>query len=141
MAEYKKTHAGKAQFEDMIPLLKEYFGLEAAGEGQWALKDYELAELREAFIQSMAGVKINEGTADYLLYGEYDPLTINITHILNGKAGLAWTSYSHTGVPVLTSAIGVGAETFNGYYDNTDVAKKIMAVMGVLGEMKLAVNW
>jgi hypothetical protein len=35
----------------------------------------------------------------------------------------------------------VGAETFNGYYDNTDVAKKLMAVMGALDEMKLAVNW
>ena len=149
MAEYKKAHAGKAQFEDMIPLLKEYFGLKTAGEGQLVLKDYELAELRKAFIQSMAGVKINKGTADYLLYGGYDPFTVKITHILNRKAGLAWTTYSHTGVPVLTSAIGVGAETFNGYYDNTDVAKKLMAVMGALGEMKLgalgemkmAVNW
>lgn len=140
MAEYKKTHAGKAQFEDMIPILKKYFGLEAAGEGQLALKDYELAEIRKAFIQSMAGVKINKGTADYLLYGGYDPFTVKITHILNRKAGLAWTTYSHTGVPVLTSAIGVGAETFNGYYDNTDVAKKLMAVMGVLGKMKLASN-
>jgi alkaline phosphatase len=27
--------------------------------------------------------------------------------------------------------MGVGADTFNGYYDNTDVALKIMAVMGV----------
>ncbi|RZB30016.1 MAG: alkaline phosphatase [Desulfobacteraceae bacterium Eth-SRB1] len=141
MAEYKKAHAGKAQFEDMIPILKKYFGLEAAGKGQLALKDYELAELRRAFIQSMAEVKINKGTADYLLYGGYDPFTVKITHVLNRKAGLAWTSYSHTGVPVLTSAIGVGAETFNGYYDNTDVAKKLMAVMGALGEMKLAVNW
>jgi alkaline phosphatase len=44
-------------------------------------------------------------------------------------------------VPVTTSAIGVGAETFNGYYDNTDVAKKIMAVMGLDAAMKLAANW
>jgi len=141
MAEYKKTHAGKAQFEDMIPLLKDYFGLEVAGEGQLVLKDYELNELKRAFIQSLAGVIINQGTADYLLYGGYDPFTVQITHILNHKAGLGWTSYSHTGVPVTTSAIGVGAETFNGYYDNTDVAKKIMAVMGLEAAMKLAANW
>jgi alkaline phosphatase len=141
MAEYKKAHAGKAQFEDIISPLNEYFGLKMAGEGRLVLKDYEIAELRKAFIQSMAGVKINKGTADYLLYGGYDPFTVKITHILNRKAGLAWTTYSHTGVPVLTSAIGVGAETFNGYYDNTDVAKKLMAVMGALDEMKLAVNW
>jgi alkaline phosphatase len=140
LAEYKKTHAGEVRFEDMIPLLKEYFGLEVAGEGRLTLKDYELNELRMAFIQSMSGVKINKGTADFLLYGGYDPFTIKITHILNQKAGLGWTSYSHTGVPVTTSAVGVGAETFSGYYDNTDVAKKIMAIMGVEAAMKLAAN-
>ena len=49
----------------------------------------------------------------------------------NNKAGLGWTSYSHTAVPVSTSAMGVGAEIFSGYYDNTDVALKIMSVMGI----------
>ncbi|MDQ7032439.1 MAG: alkaline phosphatase, partial [Desulfonauticus sp.] len=67
----------------------------------------------------------------YLLYGGYDPLTVTITHLLNNKAGIGWTSYKHTGVPVPTSAIGVGANLFNGYYDNTDIAKKIMQVMGI----------
>jgi alkaline phosphatase len=32
---------------------------------------------------------------------------------------------------VSTSAIGVGSVLFNGYYDNTDVAKKIMSVLGM----------
>ena len=113
-----------------LPLLKEYFGLEIAGEGNLVLKDYEIRALQEAFVQSLSGVKVNAGTADYLLYGGYDPFTVQITHILNQKAGLAWTSYSHTGVPVPISAIGVGAETFNGFYDNTDAGKKLMAVMG-----------
>jgi alkaline phosphatase len=27
--------------------------------------------------------------------------------------------------------MGLGEETFNGYYDNTDIALKVMAVMGV----------
>jgi alkaline phosphatase len=67
----------------------------------------------------------------YLLYGGYDPLAVTLTHILDQKAGLAWTSYKHTGVPVTTSAIGVAARDFNGYYDNTDVAKKLMKAMGI----------
>ena len=111
-------------------MLKEHFGLEIAGEGNLVLKAYELQALRDAYIQSLAGVQVNTGTADYLLYGGYDPFTVQITHILNQKAGLGWTSYSHTGVPVPISAIGVCAETFNGFYDNTDVGKKIMAIMG-----------
>jgi alkaline phosphatase len=67
----------------------------------------------------------------YLLYGDYDPLTVTLTHVLNNNAGLGWTSFQHTGAPVTTSAVGVGAELFNGYYDNTDLAKKTMSVMGL----------
>jgi alkaline phosphatase len=78
----------------------------------------------------MAGVTLQAKT-DFLLYGGYDPFTMEVTHILNQKAGLAWTSFSHTGVPISTSAIGVGAETFNGFYDNTDIAKKMMSLMGL----------
>lgn len=131
MKEYKETHAGKANFEDMIPLMKEYFGFEVVGEGDLVLANFELEELKDAFIQSMSGVKVETGTADYILYGGYDPFTVKLTHLLNQKAGLAWTSYSHTGVPLSISAVGVGAETFNGFYDNTDLGKKLMTVMGV----------
>jgi alkaline phosphatase len=127
---YKEGLEGKANFEDVIPLLKEHFGLEIVGEGNLVLKGYELQALRDAYIQSLAGVKINTGTADYVLYGGYDPFTVQITHIVNQKAGLGWTTYSHTGVPVPISAIGVGSENFNGFYDNTDIGKKIMAIMG-----------
>jgi alkaline phosphatase len=128
MKTYKETHIGKANFQDMIPLMKQYFGFEVEGEGPLVLANYELEELRDAFVQSMSGVKVDVGTADYLLYGGYDPFTVKMTHLLNHKAGLGWTSYSHTGVPLSTSAIGVGAETFNGFYDNTDVAKKIISL-------------
>ena len=76
----------------------------------------------------------------YLLYGGYDPLTVSLTHILNNKAGLGWTSFKHTGVPVSTSAMGVGAAIFNGYYDNTDIAKKIMSVMGVPAQVQYAAH-
>jgi alkaline phosphatase len=96
-----------------------------------ALTDLELAVVEEAFRQSMLGQE--ERAADqytYLMYGGYDPLSVKLTTILNNKAGIAWTSYSHTGVPVQTSAIGVGAELFNGYYDQTDIYTKMVATAG-----------
>ncbi len=68
-------------------------------------------------------------TQEYLLYGGYEPLTVTITHLLNQRAGLAWTSYSHTGVPVQTFALGAGNELFDGYYDNTDIFKKMYKIM------------
>ena len=50
------------------------------------------------------------------------------THILNARAGIGWTTYSHTATPVPVLS---NAATFNGYYDNTDLAKKMAAIMGV----------
>ena len=45
--------------------------------------------------------------------------------VINGKAGIGWTSGSHTALPVLTTAIGAGAENFTGFIDNTDISRKI----------------
>lgn len=131
---YKEENAGNVNFADVLPMIEEYFGLKVEGEGPLVLEGYELDDLEEAFIKSVAGVTLKAAT-DYLLYGGYDPLTVQITHILNQKAGLAWTSYSHTGVPVSTSAVGTGADMFGGFYDNTDIAKKLMDVMGVEAKM------
>ena len=137
--EYKAANAGKTvNFDDMIPYLKDNFGLLVEGEGDLVLKDYELAELKDAFVQSMSGVKVNSDTSDYLLYGSYDPFVVAITHILNQKAGLGWTTYSHTGLPVGTSAVGLSSEMFNGFYDNTDIAKKLMTIMGVAPQVAVA---
>jgi alkaline phosphatase len=97
-----------------------------------ALTDLELKVIQDAFKQSMLGKK--ERAADdytYLLYGGYEPLSVKLTTILNNKAGIGWTSYSHTGVPIQTSAIGIGAEMFNGYYDQTDIYTKMMKITGL----------
>lgn len=96
-----------------------------------ALTDLEILVIQDAFKQSMMDEK-KRSTDDYtyLLYGGYEPLSIKLTTILNNKSGIAWTSYSHTGVPVQTSAIGVGAELFNGYYDQTDIHKKMVTIAG-----------
>ena len=82
------------------------------------------------------GVKVNVGTTDYLLYGTYEPFTVKLTHILNQKSGLGWTSYSHTGAPVATSAVGMSSELFSGFYDNTDMFTKLLQAMGL--EQKVA---
>jgi alkaline phosphatase len=67
----------------------------------------------------------------YLLYGGYEPLTVKLTQIMNQTAGIGWTSYAHTGVPVPTFARGVHQELFSGYYDNTDLFKKLASSMNL----------
>ena len=135
MGGFRKSCSGDCSFDKVEPLITEHFGLRFQGDvtsDPLVLESYQVTMLREAFARSMAGDKVtSKDPRTALLYGGYDPLTVTVTHLLNNKAGLAWTSYQHTGVPVSTSAMGVGAETFNGFYDNTDVALKIMDAMGV----------
>jgi alkaline phosphatase len=129
LADFKKRGG---DFNAMKPIITADFGLKFEGDAKtdpMVLADYQQADIEQAFRRSMAGEKIKGG--DYLLYGEYDPLSVTLTHVLNQKAGLGWTSYKHTGVPVSTSAMGVNCQAFNGSYDNKDVATKIMSSMGM----------
>ena len=50
---------------------------------------------------------------------------------VNIEARIGWTTYSHCGGPVPVWAKGVGAEKFAARQDNTDIPKKICAIMGV----------
>ena len=139
LGRFKEKCGEKCSFEDMKPLITANFGLKFAGnpaEDPMVLEPYQVDTIRQAFYRTVRGEEeASKNKETYLLYGGYDPLTVSLTHVLNNKAGLAWTSYKHTGVPVTTSAMGLGAETFNGYYDNTDVALKIMAIMGLTSQI------
>lgn len=121
----------KGSFKGAMKLVGIHFGLSPNTEGGLKLKPYEMDELKRAYESSLKGKKLKPGMQDYMLYGNYDPFTMQLTHMLNRKAGLGWTTYAHTGVPVLTSASGAGASLFSGYYDNTDIAKKISHVMNL----------
>ncbi|MBW2052570.1 MAG: alkaline phosphatase [Deltaproteobacteria bacterium] len=52
-------------------------------------------------------------------------------NIINKRARIGWTTYAHTGHPVLLTAGGPGSEKFGGFYDNTDLAKRIADLWGV----------
>ena len=62
------------------------------------------------------------------LYGGYRPLSMTFCRLMNTRANLFWTSYVHTGIPVLTTVDGVGATQFAGYKDNTDICKLLNQV-------------
>ena len=102
----------------------------AAADPSMVLTDYEYNRLYEAYNMTMNEIKqLTE--EEYVLYGSYEPLTVTITHILNNKAGIDFTSYSHTGIPVPVFAIGNGAELFEGYYDNTDIYDNVAELTAV----------
>lgn len=125
-ADYKAAHSPEsARLEELLPALEYYFGL---GE----LTASEEQQLSDALLRSLGGeIEKSAYTDDYLLYGGYEPFVMAITHLLNQRAGLGWTSYSHTAVPLATYAIGQGNEQFLGFYDNTDIFDKIYDAIGL----------
>ena len=126
-------------FEEVMPVITQHFGLklpsgnaEADKANPLVLTGYEVEKLKAGFAQAMLPDKDRQKTQEYnVLYGTYNPLSVSITHIINNKAGLGWTSYAHTGVPVPVYAYGTGYEMFNGYYDNTDVFKKLCEICDI----------
>ena len=116
-----------ATFDDTFSLITENFGLlkEGSEDNLLVLNEYELNKLKAAYEETLKpSDERTESVETSILYGGYEPLTVTLTHILNNKAGIGWTSYSHTGLPVPVYAIGAGSEEFNGFYDNTDIYKK-----------------
>jgi Alkaline phosphatase len=124
---------GTFTYEKALSLIKENFGLYVPASSDdsspLALNSYDAARLEKAYNDTMNGAGSSYEAS--LLYGGYNPLSITLTHIINNKAGIGWSSYAHTALPVPVYAYGAGAEAFDGSYDNTEVAKKLFALCDV----------
>lgn len=134
---------------DVLPPVLDFFGLEfhepdvlerlviAAAEGdadagkilETSIQPFEMEQLIQALVMSWKPASEHPRTfSHYITYGGYEPLTVAMTRILNNKAGIAWTTFAHSGLPTPVSAIGVEAERFSGHYDNTDIFRKIVSI-------------
>ena len=121
-------------FEDAMKDVENLFGLKLTGEenDRLVLTEYETQRLRTAYDLIMSDYSLDDFTQEqYVLYGTYNPFSVTVTHILNNKAGVDFTSYSHTGLPVAVFADGAGAEDFGGYYDNTEIYNKLANLLEV----------
>ena len=150
MTAYKEN---KTDFDTVMKDVTELFGLtaptgaaetteqkdnadshpESDDNGTLEMTQYEYDQLKAAYDTTMArtGEEEEFGQEEYVKYGSYEPLTVTITHILNNKSGINFGSYAHTGLPVEVLTMGVGAEEFDGYYDNTDIYNKLATLTGV----------
>ncbi len=106
---------------------------ESDNTGALAMTEYEYGLLKNAYETTMSrtGEEKEFGQEEYIMYGSYEPLTVTITHILNNKSGVNFGSYAHTGLPVEVLVKGVGADQFQGYYDNTEIYQKMASMLGV----------
>lgn len=124
LGEYKKTVTREtANLDDLMDAINAAYGLNKSN-----LSSYEIGLLSKALDWSMVSKderKKSYSDQEKILYGGYEPLSVTLSHIVNNKAGLSFTSYSHTGLPVPVYAIGSGSEMFEGFYDNTGIYYKL----------------
>ena len=64
-------------------------------------------------------------------FGGGDAVANTVVAIFDNKCSVGWTSGAHTALPVDTSAYGVNSQLFSGMYENSDIAKKLKAIVSV----------
>lgn len=130
VAAYKENNT---PFADAMKDVEELFGLKMEGEegDKLVLTDYEIQRLQDAYELALSTEETEYTQEQYVLYGTYNPFSVTVTHILNNKSGIDFTSFSHIGLPVAVFADGNGAEDFGGYYDNTDIYNKLANLLNV----------
>ena len=134
VSKYKEN---KTSFEDVLKDVQNLFGLVTSSNAAQAkdetlvLTDYEYNKLKAAYDKTMSGSEEELSQEEYVLYGTYEPLTVTITHLLNNKSGVSFSSYAHTGLPVEVLAMGAGQDLFEGFYDNTNIYSNLAKLTGV----------
>ena len=78
------------------------------------------ASLQEAFEQMM-----RKQSSVKTLYEDINLLAARAKAILSDKAGVGWVGENHTASAVPVFAVGVGAERFTGWMDNSEIAPRI----------------
>lgn len=123
--EYYKSAKNSPDFNKVLSLTQEYFGFDT----EIILSDYERGALIKAFEDSLNRQRFKPSREFYVLYAGYHPVAIASARIIANRAGISWTTFSHTAQPVPMRAIGMGAELFEGYYDNTDIVKNLIKIL------------
>ncbi|MBE6413947.1 MAG: alkaline phosphatase [Verrucomicrobiaceae bacterium] len=115
-----------ASFADVQPLITESFGLlfdESKKDDPMFVNKEEFKTLSDAWHREKLKLSPENKHALFSYEKKRSPISVATVRCFNNKAGLAWTSFAHTALPVMTTASGVNAEAFSGTIDNTDIGK------------------
>lgn len=98
----------------------------------FGLKDLTPEEKKEIEKAMKASDRKRENPKDKVKgYGYYDPVAVAVGHVVSKRLNIYWTTYAHTATQIPLSAMGRNATSFNGYKDNTEVAKTLAKIMGI----------
>ena len=116
LSDLHKAEGKNLQWEQMKQLI-------AANTGLYTL--VEMTEEEDANLQDAFASMISHQDVVKTLYKDLNALAAKALAILNKKSRLGWTSGGHTASAVPVFAIGVGAERFTGWHDNSEIAPLI----------------
>jgi alkaline phosphatase len=116
-----------------------FFMMAEAGKIDWACHDNnaaaaigEVRALDRAVAAALAFAARHPGEVLVVVTGDHETGGMKLAPpTSDAAANVRWTSSGHTGVPVPTYASGTGQNLFAGNYDNTDIFRKLSAVMGL----------
>ncbi len=121
ISKLRKEKGEALTWDEVKALLRESLGFYDKVE----ITPEEDATLQAIFAKTMAG---NTGDVK-TLYKTLGELANKAVQILNDKSVLAWTSGSHSATPVPLFAVGVGAERFSGWHDNTEIVPLMLQLV------------
>ena len=124
------TNVSQRNLQDLYSDILESFGVDLRP-GSLNISEFQRNQIEIAFKYSMEQSVEEPQEGWRVFHGGYEPLSVKLTQIMNQSAGIGWTSYSHTAVPVASFAFGIHQEIFGGYYDNTDIFFKLASAMNL----------
>lgn len=116
LSDLHKQSGSKLLWEQVKQIITQTTGLY----GSIEMSEAEDQLLHDAYKKMMQ----NQGV-EKTLYKDLNALAAQALAILNQKSRLGWTTKGHTASAVPVFAIGVGAERFTGWHDNTEIAPLI----------------
>lgn len=114
----QKQFGKKLKWEQVKSLFAQNLGLYDKVE----VSAEEDAQLQSIFRQMMK----NKASDTKTLYASLSALSDAAVQLLNKKAQIGWTTHSHSAAAVPVFAVGVGAERFTGWHDNSELMGLIL---------------
>lgn len=106
-------------FDDVKPAFTELFGLQFDGPADdiMTVTPAELKTLQDAFNAQYPKEKGKKANRDALKFAGLK--------VFNAKVGVAWGSFGHSALPVITTAYGNSGDLFQGDYENTYISETL----------------
>jgi len=110
----------------------EFFGLDGLPRGdQERLRAVWRLQREHRLPDGRPNIRVIAQEAKSTYPSSQSPYTTECQRVRDRFVGVAWASGTHTALPVITSAEGVGADRFSGFLDNTDIAHRLAAILGL----------